>query len=77
MTNLNGEGIEQLELPFDEPVSSPDPASSEIPTTHRPIDRHALDTVLDDVHNRFGAGALTSATLLGRDHRQGVPMLPD
>ncbi|MEE2058749.1 DNA polymerase IV [Rhodococcus artemisiae] len=77
VTNLDGEGIEQLELPFDQPVPAHDPAASEIPTTHRPIDRHALDTVLDDVHDRFGAGALTSATLLGRDHRQGVPMLPD
>ncbi|MGX6510511.1 DNA polymerase IV [Rhodococcus sp. SJ-2] len=77
VTNLDGEGIEQLKLPFDEPVPSPDPGSNEITATHRPIDRHALDTVLDDVHYRFGAGALTSATLLGHDHREGVPMLPD
>ncbi|MFD6893675.1 DNA polymerase IV [Rhodococcus sp. NPDC060086] len=77
VTNLDGEGTEQLELPFDEHVPSRDPVSDETSPTHRPIDRHALDTVLDDVHGRFGAGSLTSATLLGRDNRPGVPMLPD
>ncbi|MEE2031408.1 DNA polymerase IV [Rhodococcus chondri] len=75
VTNLDGEGTEQLELPFDAVV--PPSAGSHLVATHRPVDRHALDAVLDDVHGRFGSGALTSATLLGRDHRPGVPLLPD
>jgi DNA polymerase-4 len=37
----------------------------------------ALDTVLDDVHDRFGSNAVTRATLLGRDHGPSVPLLPD
>ena len=76
VTNLDGEDTEQLELPFDERVDRPADPKPEV-VTHRPIDRHALDAVLDDVHSRFGSGSLTSATLLGRDHRPGVPLLPD
>lgn len=37
----------------------------------------ALDTAIDDVHERFGSGSLTRAVLLGRDHRPSVPLLPD
>jgi DNA polymerase-4 len=37
----------------------------------------ALDAVLDDVHERFGAAALTRAVHLGRDQGWTVPMLPD
>ncbi|MGC5163749.1 DNA polymerase IV [Rhodococcus sp. DT1] len=83
VTNLDGEGTEQLELPFDQDVPAGPrrecPVSGEEPgrVTHSPIDRHALDSVLDDLHGRFGAGSVTSATLLGRDHRPGVPLLPD
>jgi DNA polymerase-4 len=45
-----------------------------------PFDRHgssALDTVLDDVRERFGSNAVTRAVLLGRDQGLSVPMLPD
>ncbi len=45
-----------------------------------PFDRNdnsALDTVLDDVRDRFGANAVTRAVLLGRDQGLSVPMLPD
>jgi DNA polymerase IV len=45
-----------------------------------PFDREvasALDTVLDDVRNRFGPDALTRAVLLGRDQGLSVPLLPD
>ena len=45
-----------------------------------PFDRHsgaALDAALDDVRDRFGSDAVTRAVLLGRDHGQSVPMLPD
>ena len=44
-----------------------------------PFDRHsnALDTALDDVHDRFGSAAVTRAVLLGKDPGLTVPMLPD
>ena len=45
-----------------------------------PFDRQsgsALDTVLDDVHERFGSGAISRAVLLGRSTGFSVPMLPD
>jgi DNA polymerase IV len=45
-----------------------------------PFDRHsgdALDTVLDDVRDRFGSTALTRAVQLGRDPMLTMPMLPD
>ncbi|WP_072809406.1 DNA polymerase IV [Rhodococcus zopfii] len=79
VTNLDDEDTEQLELPFEDIVEQHSGVAA--PTgevvTHRPIDRHALDAVLDDLRNRFGSGSVTSATLLGRDHRPGVPLLPD
>jgi DNA polymerase-4 len=45
-----------------------------------PFDRHAttaLDSVVDDVHERFGHDALGRAVLLGRNTGMTVPMLPD
>jgi DNA polymerase-4 len=44
-----------------------------------PFDEHntALDTVLDDVHDKFGSSAVTRAVLLGRDPGISVPLLPD
>jgi len=44
-----------------------------------PFDNHteALDSALDDIHERFGAKALTRATLLGRSTGVQVPLLPD
>ena len=37
----------------------------------------ALDAALDDIRDRFGAGAITRAALLGRDQGLSVPLLPD
>ncbi|MEZ5102122.1 MAG: DNA polymerase IV [Thermoleophilia bacterium] len=37
----------------------------------------ALDTALDRVRDRFGAAAVTRATLLGRELGPSVPLLPD
>lgn len=37
----------------------------------------ALDSAVDDLHERFGAGAVTRAARLGRDDGWSVPMLPD
>jgi DNA polymerase IV len=45
-----------------------------------PFDRkraRTLDAALDDVRDRFGTGAITRATLLGRDEGLSVPLLPD
>jgi len=45
-----------------------------------PLDRHGggnLDAALDHVRDRFGANAVTRAVLLGHDHGQSVPLLPD
>jgi DNA polymerase-4 len=39
--------------------------------------RSALDTALDDIRDRYGAGAVTRAVLLGRDQGVAVPLLPD
>ena len=40
-------------------------------------DGRALDTALDEVRERFGAGAVTRAVLLGRNQGLTVPLLPD
>jgi DNA polymerase-4 len=45
-----------------------------------PFDRRAggtLDATLDDVHDRFGANAVTRAARLGHDDGFSMPMLPD
>ena len=45
-----------------------------------PFDRRAggaLDAALDEIHDRFGSGAITRAVLLGRDQGLVVPILPD
>jgi DNA polymerase IV len=36
-----------------------------------------LDSALDAVADRFGRAAITRAVLLGRDHGEAVPLLPD
>jgi DNA polymerase-4 len=41
------------------------------------LDRQALDTALDEIHDRYGATAVTRAALLGRDPGIVVPLLPD
>ena len=45
-----------------------------------PLDRahrSTLDVALDDIRERFGAGAITRAALVGRDPGLTVPLLPD
>jgi len=45
-----------------------------------PFDRHddtGLDHALDEVHDRFGSGAVTRAVLLGRHEGFSPPLLPD
>jgi DNA polymerase-4 len=36
-----------------------------------------LDETLDQIHDRFGSGAITRGTLVGRDPGPWVPLLPD
>jgi DNA polymerase-4 len=40
-------------------------------------DHDALDTVLDEVRDRYGATAITRAVLVGRDRGFTMPLLPD
>lgn len=45
-----------------------------------PFDGHdagALDSVLDEIRVRFGSGAVSRASLLGRRDEEAVPLLPD
>jgi DNA polymerase-4 len=42
-----------------------------------PLGRPAVDGTVDEVRDRFGSKAITRAVLLGRDHGQSVPLLPD
>jgi DNA polymerase-4 len=43
-----------------------------------PFDRAAgLDRTLDELRERFGSGAISRGTLLGRDSEPWVPLLPD
>jgi len=38
---------------------------------------NALDTILDEVRNRYGSAAVTRAVLLGHDPGVTAPLLPD
>lgn len=40
-------------------------------------DEDALDAVLDEVRERFGAGAITRGALVGRERGWSMPLLPD
>ena len=62
VANLDDADAVQLILPFDRRTAA---------------GGTALDTALDDIRSRFGAGALTRAVLLGRDDHLDVPLLPD
>lgn len=42
-----------------------------------PAPEASLDAALDEIHERFGPGAVTRALLLGRDPGISVPLLPD
>jgi DNA polymerase IV len=61
VSNLDTDGHQQLELPFD--LEAPD------------VDR--LDTALDAVRDRFGSSAVTRAATLGRELGPSVPILSD
>ncbi|MBB5916462.1 DNA polymerase-4 [Nocardia transvalensis] len=52
-----------------------DPRQLTLPFDARPA--AALDTALDHLRDRFGAGTVTRAALLGRGEGLSVPLLPD
>lgn len=60
VSNIDRDGAQQLELPFDAAV---DPV--------------ALDSVVDEVRQRFGNGSVMRGVLLGRDPGLEMPMLPE
>jgi DNA polymerase IV len=61
VSNLDGDGYVQLELPFE--ASAPD--------------EDRLDTAVDAVRDRFGGKAVTRAANLGHDLNPSVPILSD
>ncbi|MCK0176204.1 DNA polymerase IV [Mycolicibacterium sp. F2034L] len=63
VSNIDRDGAQQLELPLERPEVR--------------VDAGALDSVVDQVRNRYGRTALTRGVLLGRDPGLEVPHLPD
>ncbi|GLY94220.1 DNA polymerase IV [Actinoplanes sp. NBRC 103695] len=61
VSNLDSDGHQQLELPFD--LDAPD------------VDR--LDTALDAVRDKYGSSSVTRAATLGRELGPSVPILSD
>jgi DNA polymerase-4 len=62
VSNIDRDGAQQLELPFDE---------------HAGTDVMALDDAVDRVRQRYGNAAVTRAILVGRDPGLEMPHLPD
>ena len=70
VSNIDRDGAQQLELPFDASVESRRPAGSA-------ADRLAIDSAMDEVRQRFGNASVMRGVLLGRDPDLEMPMLPD
>ncbi|MBJ7341425.1 DNA polymerase IV [Mycolicibacterium sp.] len=70
VSNIDRDGAQQLELPFDASVEDRRPAGSA-------ADRLAIDSAMDEVRQRFGNGSVMRGVLLGRDPGLEMPMLPD
>ncbi len=70
VSNIDRDGAQQLELPFDASIEGRRPAGSA-------ADRLALDSAMDEVRQRFGNASVTRGVLLGRDPGLEMPMLPD
>lgn len=70
VSNIDRDGAQQLELPFDADAGCRRPGGSA-------ADPLALDSALDEVRQRFGNTSVTRGVLLGRDPGLEMPMLPD
>lgn len=70
VSNIDRDGAQQLELPFDADAGCRRPGGSA-------ADPLALDSALDEVRQRFGNASVTRGVLLGRDPGLEMPMLPD
>ena len=70
VSNIDRDGAQQLELPFDVSGECRRPDGSV-------ADVLALDAAMDEVRQRFGNGSVMRGVLLGRDPGLEMPMLPD
>ncbi|MET0457164.1 MAG: DNA polymerase IV [Mycobacterium sp.] len=70
VSNIDRDGAQQLELPFDASAECVRPRGSA-------ADRIAIDDAMDEVRQRFGNASVMRGVLLGRDPGLEMPMLPD
>lgn len=70
VSNIDRDGAQQLELPFDASAEGRKPAGSA-------ADLLAIDSAMDEVRQRFGNGSVMRGVLLGRDPGLEMPTLPD
>ena len=70
VSNIDRDGAQQLELPFDGSAASARPVAAA-------ADLLAIDSAMDEVRQRFGNAAVMRGVLLGRDPGLEMPMLPD
>jgi DNA polymerase-4 len=70
VSNIDRDGAQQLELPFDASAECRKPAGSA-------ADLLAIDSAMDEVRQRFGNASVMRGVLLGRDPGLEMPMLPD
>ena len=70
VSNIDRDGAQQLELPFEDVALCRRPGGSAADTC-------ALDDAVDQVRQRYGNAAVTRGVLLGRDPGLEMPHLPD
>jgi DNA polymerase IV len=70
VSNIDRDGAQQLELPFDASVECRRPAASA-------ANLLAIDSAMDEVRQRFGNASVMRGVLVGRDPGLEMPMLPD
>ncbi|GLP78866.1 DNA polymerase IV [Mycobacterium antarcticum] len=70
VSNIDRDGAQQLELPFDGSVASARPVAAA-------ADLLAIDSAMDEVRQRFGNAAVMRGVLLGRDPGLEMPLLPE
>jgi DNA polymerase-4 len=69
VSNIDRDGAQQLELPFDASAECRRPAGSA-------ADLLALDSAVDEVRQRFGNASVMRGVLLGRDPGLEMPTMP-